>query len=299
MTYSNSGEQGVYMKIVFCVMCNLFIITSFVFPSKKGVTMNTALSDMISREREFAQYSYDYGIKKAFLAYLTDASIMFRPQPVPGRSIYEQYPDTFTAMLRWAPEFADCASSGDVGYTYGPWQYSKEKDALPVAYGNYFTVWEKLGNGWFIFIDLGISYEDVNDLNVQCVTPIADKKTWHSNGAAIDTFESAIATMTAEKGYDAAVTHYTAENAMIFRDGRKPMTKTEFQAMVPQDSHAVSIVQMGLKISQALDMYAVYGVLQDSQTHSDKASFVRVMRLTENGWKIIADLRLDYPINKE
>ncbi len=261
--------------------------------------MKTSLSDMITREREFAQFSYDHGVKKAFLTYLNETSVMFRPNPVPGRSIYEKYPDELAAMLRWTPEYADCAQSGDIGYTFGPWQYSKKKDASPVAYGHYFTVWEKTTIGWFIYIDAGISYTDGNDLSVPCITESKTSIGVTSNIVDIEAFESALAVLSFEKGYESSVAHFAAKDSVIFREEHKPMTKIEFLYSKDESMQSEEITQSGIKIAQSMDLYAVYGSIKTAGSHLEKASYIRVVKRNDDDWEIVADVRLEYPNQKE
>lgn len=60
--------------------------------------------------------------------------------------------------LTWAPEGADIASSGDLGYTYGNYEFhSKDKDGKAIVErGKYTTVWKKQKDGtWKVALDMG------------------------------------------------------------------------------------------------------------------------------------------------
>lgn len=62
--------------------------------------------------------------------------------------------------LTWTPAFADMAASGDLGYTYGTYEFhSKDKDGKPtVDYGKYTSVWKKQKDGsWKVAMDMGNS----------------------------------------------------------------------------------------------------------------------------------------------
>ena len=60
--------------------------------------------------------------------------------------------------LTWTPVGADISASGDLGYTYGTYEFrSKDKDGKPVVdYGKYTSIWkrEKEGN-WKVVLDMG------------------------------------------------------------------------------------------------------------------------------------------------
>jgi len=62
--------------------------------------------------------------------------------------------------LTWTPVHADMAASGDLGYTYGTYEFrSKDKDGKPtVEYGKYASIWKKQKDGsWKVVMDMGNS----------------------------------------------------------------------------------------------------------------------------------------------
>ncbi len=62
--------------------------------------------------------------------------------------------------LTWSPVYADMAASGDLGYTYGTYEFrSKDKDGKPtVEYGKYASIWKKQKDGsWKVVMDMGNS----------------------------------------------------------------------------------------------------------------------------------------------
>jgi ketosteroid isomerase-like protein len=62
--------------------------------------------------------------------------------------------------LTWTPVHADMAASGDLGYTYGTFEFrSIGKDGKPtVEYGKYVSIWKKQKDGsWKVVMDMGNS----------------------------------------------------------------------------------------------------------------------------------------------
>ncbi len=60
--------------------------------------------------------------------------------------------------LTWKPEGADVSSSGDLGYTYGTFEFSTVgKDGKPaVEHGKYTSIWKKQKDGsWKVVLDMG------------------------------------------------------------------------------------------------------------------------------------------------
>jgi ketosteroid isomerase-like protein len=60
--------------------------------------------------------------------------------------------------LTWTPVGADMSASGDLGYTYGTYEFSsKDKDGKTVVdHGKYTSIWKKQGQGsWKVVLDMG------------------------------------------------------------------------------------------------------------------------------------------------
>lgn len=63
-----------------------------------------------------------------------------------------------TNRLTWSPKGGDISSSGDLGYTYGTYQFSsKDKEGKPhVEYGKYTSIWKLQPDGnWKVVLDMG------------------------------------------------------------------------------------------------------------------------------------------------
>jgi ketosteroid isomerase-like protein len=61
-------------------------------------------------------------------------------------------------QLLWTPLGADISSSGDLGYTYGTFEFhSKDNDGKAVVdYGKYTSIWKKQTDGsWKVVLDMG------------------------------------------------------------------------------------------------------------------------------------------------
>jgi hypothetical protein len=124
---------------------NFFLIitlSSFLACFQK-IDSNDSLRSLVEAERSFAKTSMEKGIRDAFLTYLADDAIIFRPKPVMAKPFYAQRPN-IPGSLNWKPVYADIASSGDFGYTTGPFEYRghPEKEQAD-GYGFFVSVWKK------------------------------------------------------------------------------------------------------------------------------------------------------------
>jgi ketosteroid isomerase-like protein len=60
--------------------------------------------------------------------------------------------------LTWKPLGADISASGDLGYTYGTFEFrSKDANGKPtVSYGKYTSIWKRQKDGsWKVVLDMG------------------------------------------------------------------------------------------------------------------------------------------------
>ncbi len=60
--------------------------------------------------------------------------------------------------LTWTPVGADISSAGDLGYTYGTYEFrSTDKAGKPaVSHGKYTSIWKKMKDGsWKVVLDMG------------------------------------------------------------------------------------------------------------------------------------------------
>ena len=73
---------------------------------------------IVETEKAFAKAADEKGIKPAFLEFLADDGIIFRPAAINGKESFRSRPDS-PALLSWRPTFADISSNGALGYSTG------------------------------------------------------------------------------------------------------------------------------------------------------------------------------------
>jgi ketosteroid isomerase-like protein len=138
-------KKSICMLLVFGFVTLCFAQNTRTTPASQSNT--SALQSMIDTERAFAKMSEDQGIRPAFMAFIADDGILFRPTPVNGKQWMTEHPvppSEKRPLLTWYPTAADISVGGDMGYTTGPWEYKADiHDAKAVAWGNFLTVWKR------------------------------------------------------------------------------------------------------------------------------------------------------------
>ncbi|RQV99027.1 MAG: nuclear transport factor 2 family protein, partial [Calditrichaeota bacterium] len=143
-----------YHSTAFLVFSMLFLLNCSPQSEK-----STALKELISAERAFAQLSAGTGMGTAFLTYLADDAIVFNPRPVKGKSRYLSVQD-LPRRLIWEPYWADVSISGELGFTSGPWEFRQQRQGDSAdTYGHYVSVWKKADDNWRVILDIGISHD--------------------------------------------------------------------------------------------------------------------------------------------
>ena len=124
-----------------------------------AATHASALDTLVAAEHAFAALSQASGMKEAFLTYLTDDAVVFRPAPKNGRQIWRAR-ESPPGMLAWAPDYVEISGDEDFGVTIGPWEYRPAKDVPPSLHGHFISVWRRMSDGaWRVVADIGVEHE--------------------------------------------------------------------------------------------------------------------------------------------
>jgi ketosteroid isomerase-like protein len=122
--------------------------------------------ELLDADRAFASETAARGAE-GWAAWFEENGRMYRERGyVDGRAAIQAamepaFADS-TRALRWAPDTAVVAASGDVGYTLGHWESVLRTPAgdSVLGRGNYVTIWRRQSDGtWKVAADIGNSAE--------------------------------------------------------------------------------------------------------------------------------------------
>ncbi len=112
--------------------------------------------DVITTDREFAQAALESGMRAAFVRFLADDAVLFRPLPVRALDWLDTH-EPATGRLEWAPALAETACDSSLAVTLGTWSYTAQ-DSKVADTGHYLTVWRLNETGaWRIVLDQAIN----------------------------------------------------------------------------------------------------------------------------------------------
>jgi ketosteroid isomerase-like protein len=119
-------------------------------------------AELVKTEADFCALARDQGIPAAFAHFIAPDGVLFDVDPQQYRgaaAVARRYGDTRpSGLLTWAPSFVDVAASGDLGYTWGRYEYrTTGPDGQPrTATGYFLTIWKRQTDGtWRFVIDNG------------------------------------------------------------------------------------------------------------------------------------------------
>jgi ketosteroid isomerase-like protein len=118
----------------------------------------SAAAEIEAAELAFAKMAKEQGVPAAFLAYAADSAVLMRNDAlIEGKDAMQAYFAKSTldsVQLAWAPDKVVASRSGDLGYTYGKYQFSAKGSTGQVirAEGIFHTVWQKQADGTWKFV---------------------------------------------------------------------------------------------------------------------------------------------------
>ena len=276
-----------------------------------GQSGGRTLQSLIEAERAFSRLSEEKGIKAAFLTYLADDSIVFRPKPVPGRNAYETLPDDSPVLLTWEPAYAEIALDGDLGYTTGPYQVrDKSKPGDSARFGHYVSLWQKQPGGlWKVVLDVGIRHPQPGFRPMEVMTR---KETGRPKRLIkVDKFgelnnllqvEANFSAKAAAEGVLAAYIAFAHDDIRFYRDGSLPETGIEAVRQATSQSLSKSTWEpMDGDVSRWGTLGFIFGTAETrscaaADTAAASWSYLRIWRKTPEGqWKIALDLAIPIP----
>lgn len=137
--------------------------------SQASVSIEAEQSALLKAEADFSKLCGEKGIVESFLYYLSDDATIF---PVNGNAttgreaIRAQLSRGGKGQLSWRATRAEVSRSGDLGYTFGTYEFKTvgENGKPEIHYGKYVSIWKKGADGrWKVVVDIGNSSPGPSD----------------------------------------------------------------------------------------------------------------------------------------
>jgi ketosteroid isomerase-like protein len=269
-----------------------------------------ALTTLLDTERDFSTASSAYGMKAAFLRFLHDDSILFRPHPVNGKRYTSGRPDS-GVQLSWEPTRAAVAHSGDLGWTTGPYRVAPEEDGDPALLGYFVSIWKRQPNGrWKVAVDLGTenppddSCAEEPDLTAPqgATAPGRSDADPATARAALFDLERLMSQTSVAKGIAIAYRGALEEDVRLYRDGRCPATERDpAKLLLAETPGVMSWEPIDGSVAETGDLAYTYGSYKlasplDREVILANGYYVRLWRTRPEGdWGLILEVTSPVP----
>ena len=264
------------------------------------------LQEMVRTEQAFSKMAEEKTAREAFMAYIADDGLLFRPGAVNGKKWMIEHPvppSDKKPLLAWQPSFAGMAASGDMGYTTGPWESKADrKDPKPSGYGHFVTVWKKQPDGsWKWVVDIGISHPQSG--GPQTLWHPTEKTTETKAPATVETASAVkslvdrdriLSVASLDQGLSKAFVAYASPDVRLYRAGNLPFIGREASAAALANLKGQFKSQpIGGDVSRAGDLgytHGTYDVIDADQKVIERGSYVRIWKKEDGKWRIVLDI---------
>jgi len=266
------------------------------------IDRQAALDGLVAAEKAFSKKAGETTIHDAFVAFMAQDGVLFRPEPMNAQEFLSKQPAR-PGLLTWFPAYAEVSLAGDLGYDTGPAEY-RDKAGDPPGRSQFATVWKKQGDGtWKAMVDLGV--QDTPPLPVAIAlkgpAKIAESALPKVDAGALKTglleADRAFSKAAGEKGSTAAYSGVLTDDARLLRSEREMATgKADVLAVLAEDKTPVRWEPAGGGVARSGDLGYTYGILEHraSAPESDWAktgNYMRVWRRAADGtWKLAFDV---------
>ena len=140
----------------------LLLLAAFMLGALASSQSSDGTTALMKLEREFMQATADHG-SQGYLSYYAEDAVelpnghaLLRGKTEVAKTM--GFLDNPHNHLLWTPLGGGVSASGDLGYTYGTYEFrSRDEDGkLGSTYGKYATIWRKQSDGsWKVVLDMG------------------------------------------------------------------------------------------------------------------------------------------------
>jgi ketosteroid isomerase-like protein len=269
------------------------------------------LDALVNSERAFARMAAERNTREAFLAFMSDESIVFSPGPSNGKKTWTARP-VRPGLLSWEPIYADISAAGDMGYDTGPWEFRPNGAAdKPVAFGNFMTIWKKQADGTFKFaLDLGISNPQPTSAQALSFSGTKAKAKEKASERDVEAgrerlldVERAFAKASAGEGALKAYLSYMADEVRLLHEGKFPFIgKQAARTEVEARAGVMNWQPEKADISRSIDMGYTYGTYDWKAADGkadEKGYYVHIWKRQPDGkWRVVMEVLNPLPKEK-
>ncbi len=242
-------------------------------------TIADPLSTLVQTELAFSQASVEQGAGAALAEFAADDGVLFRPELVTAANWFSQDPST-SGVLAWVPVQAAIASSGELGYTTGPYRAGTAED---VTWGHYLRIWKLDQQRQFkVVLDISTEHGTLGSLPEPSSGTVVQDSTWSpdstirsdlSDGASdsLEEIDLAFATALEIEGVSHALADFGTQGTRFHRRGSMPLVNHEEIVAAAGATETVTLSRLEGDVSTSGTLGYTYGSAQTGNAQTGNA----------------------------
>jgi ketosteroid isomerase-like protein len=287
----------------------LLMISPTIFAQQSNAS---ALKEMVETEQAFSKTAEAKNTRDAFMEFIADDGLLFRPGAVNGKKWMTEHPvppSDKRPLLAWQPAFAQMAAAGDLGFTTGPWEFKADiKDPKPAGYGHFVTLWKKQPDGsWKFVVDLGISHaQSGGPLNIWQVENTPQKNSFKSVDVAktkeiLLQRDRSYSSETLKVGWATAFETFAAVDARLYLPEHLPYLGRTLAVEIIGSTKSTPTYQLiSGDVSKSGDLGYTHGTYErtasnDPKKVAERGNYVRIWKKQDSVWQIVLDVTNPVP----
>lgn len=240
-------------------------------------------------QRAFEAAVVHRGVKPAFMEFLSDDAIIFRPEAVNGREFLQSADIGQGGELRRKVNYADVSVNGLLAYTIGEWTLTPKLRPKETRVGEYATVWSKVNGQYKAILDIEISHDIADRARYSRPIPKPRDSQKNKQGwSAVDTTMNFLRTSMAKPGLGKAYDLFAAEDVILLREGLPPIVG---RGKAEEQMERYVAVDFPKKVSQfeTGDMAYTWNPCSyaDSNEGMEKGNCLHIWKFRDKKWYIV------------
>jgi ketosteroid isomerase-like protein len=266
------------------------------------VDLGKAVGSIIAAEKAYAKLASVKGFREASISVFADDAVIFTPNAVNGKKFWKETRED--PVIAWRPIFASISRSGALGYTTGPSEYRKSRDAqMPDGFGHCVTIWQNNANGvWKVALDVGLNHPQPQEAEAEIRTYIPSTPSIDSESASADLEKTQRKFAESIKDDEAdAITDNASDDIRVYRSGQLPSVgKKAAEKFLDEQNAKTTRTPRGTGGSSPVDLAYEYGdYTSERDDVTQRGIYLCIWRLESDGsWKIALDLQKTAPPDK-
>ena len=246
-------------------------------------------------QRAFERAVAEKGVRPAFLEFLAEDAVIFRPEAVNAKEFLSRRNDAAAGTLIRRVSFADISTNGLLGYTTGEWTFIPKgklgaKAAPEPKIGQYATVWSKTRSGAYkAILDIEIEHDPFDRKLRRKTMPTRSQKEPNKRGWSVtDSTMNFLRMSMSQAGLGGAYDRFASDDVILLREGIPPIVG---RGRAEDELEKYIAVEFPTKVSQfeTADMANSWNpcTYADSGEGMEKGNCLHVWKLKDKKWLIV------------